>query len=117
MPRAKRPLAEVDGNASNLPPSAKRKSTGQEKSSEQYWSMNKARLQAILRDRDLPVSGTKDELISRLTAHDGETMGSKKQLKTASKAAPKVRTANQYGVSSLTVVGNRQCAACNRRRL
>jgi hypothetical protein len=117
MPRAKRPLAEVDGNAINVPPSTKRKSTGQELFSEQYWSMNKARLQATLRDRDLPVSGNKDELISRLTAHDGETTGSKKQPKTASKAASKVRDTNQYGGSSLTVIGNCQCAAYNRSHL
>jgi hypothetical protein len=65
MPRAKRPLAEVDGNAINVPPSTKRKSTGQERSPEQYSSMNKVRLQAALRDRELPVSGNKDELISR----------------------------------------------------
>nr|KAK5438812.1 hypothetical protein LTR18_008247 [Exophiala xenobiotica] len=99
MPRAKRPLAEVDGNAINLPPSAKRKSTGQEKSAEQYWSMNKARLQATLRDRDLPVSGNKDELISRLTAHYGETTGSKKQPKAASKAASKATVNAQPAIA------------------
>ncbi|KAF8866309.1 hypothetical protein BDZ45DRAFT_337626 [Acephala macrosclerotiorum] len=92
MPRAKRPLAEADPNASNASRSTttttkatKRKPTSQDaenlapKSKKtrgkrsadkiptaEYATKDNSKLQALLRDRGLPTDGTREELIKRL---------------------------------------------------
>jgi SAP domain len=68
MPRTKRTLAEADPNASVLAPAAKKASRGAAvgKENQNYKSKTVAELTSILKERGLPHTGKKAELIQRL---------------------------------------------------
>ena len=78
MPRQKRPLAEVDANISKASEPAKKKSSTGSTSAEKensnapnYGSKTLAELRKILKERSMPHSGTKSELVDRLDISDG----------------------------------------------
>lgn len=70
MPRVKRPLAEADPNASRASANAKRAKHSDAKDlktkGDDYESKGKAELLAILRKRNMPVTGNKMMLVQRL---------------------------------------------------
>lgn len=79
MPRQKRPLAEADANSA---PPAKRVSTGPTASGQEnvvpdYSKKSIAELKTLLRDRALPLTGKKQDLVQRLANTDTSTTTSR----------------------------------------
>ncbi|KIX96764.1 uncharacterized protein Z520_07484 [Fonsecaea multimorphosa CBS 102226] len=71
----KRALSQTDGNATRSQPPSKRKSqqpaAGKENEIRDYARMKKLELSGLLRERNLPYTGTKEVLVRRLEESDG----------------------------------------------
>jgi hypothetical protein len=70
MPRAKRPLAEIDPN---VPTSSNKRAKETPETKREYSDMTKAELITCARDENIPYSGSKETLITRLTEAGQET--------------------------------------------
>lgn len=121
----KRALSELDSNINPSVPPAKRQSTGDGLAGKEnipeisYKSLTKTRLCELLRDRSLPVSGTKDKLVQRLQEHDKGTMAppsKSQQLQVSLQRSDHVRDSIRQQSSGLTTWDYRPKMRRRRRR-
>lgn len=75
MPRAKRPLTEADANTPGAKKAMKSSASGKENDGASYSGKTVAELSEILKERSLPCSGKKADLVQRLVDADGTKPG------------------------------------------
>ncbi|KAF7918948.1 hypothetical protein BELL_0596g00080 [Botrytis elliptica] len=113
MPPTKRPLAQADTNVI-LPPKKKHK----EKNvtlSDDHASKSKGELVEMLKDRSMPINGTKDVLIQRLRDNDGHVAlmdsGKAERRKSAridaAEQSAKINERREEGLKDLWTVKNK----------
>ena len=98
MPRAKRPLAEADANAPSSKKATMRAASGKENVAASYSSKTVAELSEMLKERLLPRSGKKADLVQRLVDADG------------SKAAAPASASSDKVANSLHAVSSYLCS-------